>query len=298
MTVDPPSIRSACRRVTVSYTAALPSNRPTTSRLPSGLKDTSVASSVGPPSGLPIACSPLTFQTTAERRCELTRVRPSGLNATSLTGLVSAVSGEPYGAPVFVSHTKTDPSNEAAATSRPSGLRSSEAGGLSPTDSGGRIGRPVRDIDEGHRAGVVARDQRPAALGEDRRLDVFASDHERLPDPAPRGDLPDPDGSRSARNGDPLRIRAEGDRLRAPGRGGFVSIGAAITRPLAASQRVTWLSSIPPAAITEPSGLYRTAESATARGPTQLAKLRPVRDVPQLDPCLSRPRSPASARRG
>src|SRR5215218_3078867 len=53
----------------------------------------------------------------------------------------------------------------------------------------------------------------------------------------------------------------------APPPGGFVSIGAAITRPLTASQRVTWLSSCPPAAITEPSGLYRTMESGAARGP-------------------------------
>ena len=86
-----------------------PSNRPAASRLPSGLKATSVVKSVGPPSGFPIACSPFTFQTTAERRCELTRVRPSGLNVTSLTGLVPAVSGEPYGAPVFASHTNTGP---------------------------------------------------------------------------------------------------------------------------------------------------------------------------------------------
>ena len=96
-----------------------------------------------PPIGSPITCSPLMFQTTAERRCELTRVRPSGLNATSLPGLVSTVSGEPYGVPVFVSQTKTGPSNEAAASSRPSGLRSSAPAGLLPTDSGGPTRRPV-----------------------------------------------------------------------------------------------------------------------------------------------------------
>src|ERR671930_318673 len=95
-----------------------PLSFPATSRLPSGLNDTSVVRSVGPPRGSPIACSPLMLQTTAERRCELTRVRPSGLKATSLPGLVSAVSAEPYGAPVFVVHTKTGPSYEAAATSR------------------------------------------------------------------------------------------------------------------------------------------------------------------------------------
>ena len=101
--------------------------------------------------------------------CALTRVRPSGLNATSLTGLVSAVSGEPYGSPVFASHTKTDPSNDAAASSRPSGLRSSESAGVA-ADRERRPDRSSRcDVDHGHRAGVVARDQRSAALGEDRR---------------------------------------------------------------------------------------------------------------------------------
>ena len=195
------------------------------------------------------------FQTTAERWCELTRVRPSGLNSTSLTGLVSAMSGEPYGVPVFTSHTKTGPSYEPAASSRPSGLRSSEPAGLLPTDRGGPSGRPVRDVDHGYRAGVVARDQRPAAVGEDRRVHVGAPDREWLSDPAPRGDVPDPDGPGSARDGDPPRIRAEGDRLRAARPGGLVMIGRPITRPLAAAHSVTWFACCPPAAMTLPSGL-------------------------------------------
>ena len=131
------------RRVAVSYTTVPPSNRPATSHLPSGLKATSVVRSAGPPSGSPITCSPLMFQTTAERRCELTRVRPSGLNATSLTGLVSAVSGGAVRRAGLRVPEEDRPVERRRGQQPPSGLRSSAAAGSSPTDSGGRIGRPV-----------------------------------------------------------------------------------------------------------------------------------------------------------
>src|SRR5262249_40290015 len=142
LTTERPGIRTSGRLVAVSNTAAPRWYSAATNRLPSGLNATSVTTSVGPPSGAPIACSPFMFHTTAERRCELASVRPSGLKAMPLTELVSAVSGVPYWTPVLTSQTKTGPSKEPAARRRPSGLRSSEPAGLSPTESGGRARPP------------------------------------------------------------------------------------------------------------------------------------------------------------
>ena len=143
------------------------------------------------------------FQTTAEPTCELTRVWPSGLNSTSLVGVVSAVSGDPYGTPVFASHTKTDPSKEAAANSRPSGTEVQRIRRL--VADGQRLAdRPSgRDVDHRDRAGVVAREYGSAVAGEDRRLHVLLADHERPSDAAPSGDLPDPDLSGGAGHEDP-----------------------------------------------------------------------------------------------
>ena len=160
VTIESTCSRRACRRVAVSYSTTSPSNCPATSRVPSGLKDTSVVRSIPPSIGSPIACSPPMFQTTADSWWALTRVRPSGLNATSLTGLVSTVSADPYGSPVFAFHTKTDPSNVAAASRRPSGLRSSESAGTAADRERRPDGSSRCDVDHGHRAGVVARDQR------------------------------------------------------------------------------------------------------------------------------------------
>ena len=215
MTVESPSIRRASRRVLVSYTIVRPSNCPAASNVPSGLNDTSVVSSDGRPSGLPIACSPLRSQTTAELRCELARVRPSGLNATPLTGLVSALSGEPYGKPVSTSQTKTDPSNEPAANNRPPGLRSSEATGSLPAESGGPSGRPVpmSTMYTDPESSLAINVRPPSAKITASTFSLPTSSAGT--DSAPRGDLPDPDGSGSTRGGDPLRIRAERERLRA-----------------------------------------------------------------------------------
>ena len=74
------------------------------------------------------------------------------------------------------SHTKTDPPNEAAASSRPSGLRSSEAAGSSPTDSGWPIGRPVpMSTMDTEPESSLAISVRPSSA-------KIASSHVRLPD--------------------------------------------------------------------------------------------------------------------
>ena len=202
------------------------------------------------------------FQTTAERRCELTRVRPSGLNTTSLTGLVSARQrGAVRRAGLRVPH-EDRPVERAAASSRPSGLRSSESATSLPTDSGGPTASPLStstmDTEPESSLAISVRPPRRRSPPPRPRSRSRAAS-----DPAPRGDLPDPDGPGSARDGDPLRVRAEGDRLRAADLRRVRRRSAApITRPLAASHRVTWFVSCPPAAMTLPSGLKRTVASA------------------------------------
>lgn len=200
------------------------------------------------------------FQTTAERRCELTRLRPSGLNPTWLTGLVSAASGDPYGAPVFASHTKTDPLYEAAANSRPSGLRSSEAAMSSPTDSGARIGRPVptstMDTEPESSLAISALPSSAKIAASTSTFPIASGSPTRRP--VATSQIPTVPGAPGA------TIRFESGLKEidcAPPPGGLVVIGPAITRPLVASHSVTWFASCPPAAMTLPSGLYRTTES-------------------------------------
>ena len=239
------------------------------------------------------------LQTTAERRCALTRVRPSGLNATSLTGLVSAVSGEPYGTPVFASHTKTEPVERRSGQQPSVRTEVERVGGLvadrqRPADRSARC-----DVDHGHRAGLVARDQRPAAVGEDRLLDVLAPDRERLPDPAPvaTSQIPTVPGA----PGTAIRFESglKAIECAPPDSGGFVSIGAAdhaTARGIPEGDVV----------VLQPAGRDHGAVGAVPdrgerprrAGLASSRSCRPARDVPQLDAALLRPRSPASARRG
>ena len=223
-------------------------------RLPSALKATSVIRSAGPPSGVPMACRPSMLHTTAERRCALTRVRPSGLNATSLGGLVSARSGAPYGSPDRTSQTKTGPAKDAAASSRPSGLSESAAAGSLPTDHGRRTARPVAisTTDTEPESSLAIRTRPPRAK--------IASSTSALPTamglpmrrPVATSQMPTDPGA----PGTAMRFESGLKEIDcAPPPGGLVVIGPATTRPLAASHSVTWFDSWPPAAITVPSGL-------------------------------------------
>ena len=91
-------------------------------------------------------------------------------------------------------------------------------------------------------------------------------------------------------------------RCAPPDPGGLTVIGRPITRPVAVAHSVTWFVSCGPAAMTVPSGLYRTVESAgssgVAAGSVSSRSFFLVDDVPQLDAALSardRQRPPVGA---
>ena len=182
-------------------------------RRPSGLKATPVVESPGPPSASPIAWPPSMLHATAERRCEVTSVRPSGLNATWLTAPVSAVNGAVRPARLRVPDEDRSPER---ARGQQSALRAEgeRRHGLVALPTAARRAAVPSLRRPGHGARVVARDQSPAAVGEDRRLRLVAPDRERRADATARGHLPDADGAGRARRRS-ASVRAERDRLRA-----------------------------------------------------------------------------------
>ena len=260
--------------------------------------------SVGPPSGSPIACSP--SHVPDDRRTQVRAHEGPAVGAERDIVDRARVGRERRAvrrAGLRVPH--EDRPFERSRGQEPS-VRTEvqRAGRLArrPRAAGGSR-RPVRDVDEGHRAGVVARDQRPAAVGEDRRLHVRAPDRERLSDPAPRRDLPDPDGPGSARDGDPLRVRAEGDPLRAarPRRfGGDRPADHPTGRGVPQRDVVRLLRARGDDAAVGavPNDGERGLSGCRRRRVGQLPQLLPCRIRPTARRGPLRPRSPASARRG
>ena len=145
--------------------------------------------------------------------------------------------------------------SEAAATSRPSGLRVSAAATSSPTESGFRIGRPVsmstKDTEPESSLAISVRPRSAKIASSTSTLPIASGLPTRRP--VATSQIPTVPGA----PGTAIRFESGLKEIdwAPPEPGGLTMIGRPTTRPVATSQSVTWFVSCGPAAMTLPSGL-------------------------------------------